>query len=354
MKFLFIHPFGIGDVIFSLAAAEALVRRGHTVDYLCSERTEDFLKFCPAVRSTHRFDRAALRSDLRARRWFRLAGRYAALRRSIASEKYDAALDFSMGREYAFLAWASGIRRRIGWDYKRRGVWLTERVGIQNFDVRSPRDYALDLARLADPRVGTTPAYPPVRVPSGGAPPATASIVIAPGGGLSWGANAVYKQWPRESWVELAKILLKETRMQVVVMGSEDERLLVEAVATQAIATRVTEAGRVVAAVGEPFDRVLSRLASARAFVGTDGGLLHLANLAGVPSVGIYGPVSELGYGTLDSAAPARILTADVPCRPCYRGFRFGGCAYDKRCLTSVAPERVAAETRALLAAKPL
>lgn len=363
MKFLFIHPFGIGDVIFSLAAAEALGRRGHTVDYLCNERTEGLLCLCPRVRRTHRFDRSAVRADLKAGRWTAVIGTYRKLRAELAAEKYDAAIDFSMGREYAVLAWAAGIRRRIGWDYKGRGRWLTDRVKVTGFDDRSPRDCAMDLARLADPAIepAEMPAYPKLtsaacaaaekwaKAKMGGAP----WIVVAPGGGESWGRDAHYKQWPAASWSELTRLILEETRASVAVLGSGSEQELTVTVATAAAA----HAGlpvRCVPVSGEPLDRVLALLAGARAFVGTDGGLLHLANFAGAPSVGIYGPVSERGYAPLESSAPFRTLTADVACRPCYRSFRFTGCAYEKRCLTSIPPARAAEELRSLLTSESL
>lgn len=352
MKMLFIHPFGIGDVIFSLAAVEALRRKGHTVDYLCNERTEDLLKLCPAVRATHRFDRSAIRADLKAGRWGRVFAAYRALAGRLRAEKYDAALDFSMGREYAFLAKWAGIRRRIGWDYKRRGFWLTDRVPVAGFDDRSPRDYAMDLARIADPSsANSKPEYPRLDLrrmpaPAGNAP----WIVVAPGGGESWGRDAYYKQWPAESWAELISVLIRETRASVAVLGSLAEAPLVEAVCSGASGP----SGRVVPVVDAPFDRVIGYLSAARVFVGTDGGLLHLANLAGTPSVGIYGPVSERGYAPLETAAPTHVLTADVPCRPCYRAFRFTGCAFKKRCLTEIRPDRVAAEIRSLLTAESL
>ena len=373
VKILFIHPFGIGDVIFSLAAAEALAARGHSIDYLCNERTEDLLRLCPRVRKTHRFDRSAIRADLARRPWAALA-RYAKLKRGLAAEKYDAVLDFSMGREYAFLAWWAGIRRRIGWDYKGRGWWLTDRVRVEGFDDRSPREFAMDLARIADPAVGTRTVYPALDLRAAEAAAgrwaaelagaAGPRIVLAPGGGESWGKDAHYKRWPEGSWAELVRMLIRDTRANVIVLGSKTEEDLVRSVtgklflnantvvpsavkASFASAGPVSPTGpadqtRVISVIGEPLDRVLALLAGARVFVGTDGGLLHLANLVGTPSVGIYGPVSETGYAPLPTAAPSTLVTADVPCRPCYRRFRFTGCAHEKRCLTSITPEEVA------------
>lgn len=374
MKILLIHPFGIGDVIFSLAAAEALARRGHEISYLCNERTEEFLALCPVVRKTHRFDRAELRGMLQSGRWVKAAARYAALRRTIADERYDAVLDFSMGREYAFLAWCAGIRRRVGWDYKRRGRWLTDRIRVEGFDDRSPRDYAMDLARILNPGVGTEPFYPDFGLGNGEKTPASDSempasgraaaladekswllrtlgqdpwIVVAPGGGESWGSDAHFKQWPKDSWIELTRLLSRDTGLKIVVLGSQAEEALVHAVADSA---DPHSAAGATAVVGQSLRRVLALLAGARAFVGSDGGLLHLANLVATPVVGLYGPVSEQGYGPLESAGTFHVVTAAVPCRPCYKQFRFTGCAFDKRCLTEIQADRVAWEVRSLLA----
>jgi heptosyltransferase-2 len=369
LKLLFIHPFGIGDVIFSLTAAEALAKRGHSVDYLCNERTGELLDLCPVVRRTLPFDRSAIRADWSARRYLKVWHRYLVLKNSIRQECYDAVLDFSMGREYAVLAWAAGIKTRIGWDYKNRGRFLTQRVRITGFDDRSPRDAALDLACLADPglaALAAPPAYPALNIPhdadiagwltriTGGQP----YFVLAPGGGESWGKDAHYKRWPAEHWTALAGLLREDTRARIIVLGSASEAELVTAITSASSASKVSSneineiSKNIIPVTGEPLRKVAALIAGARAFVGNDGGLLHLANALKVPLVGLYGPVSETGYGPLLTASPAQVLTVDVACRPCYKSFRFNGCAYNQRCLTEITPQRAAEEVRTLLIAK--
>jgi ADP-heptose:LPS heptosyltransferase len=140
----------------------------------------------------------------------------------------------------------------------------------------------------------------------------------------------------------LAKKLIETTRARIIVIGSQSETALVRVVADAAGTADAADGGsRVRIVVGEPLARVIQMLSGAQVFIGTDGGLLHLANLAGTPTVGLYGPVSEIGYAPLASAAATQTVTVSVPCRPCYRNFKFTGCAYDKQCLTALAPQRV-------------
>jgi ADP-heptose:LPS heptosyltransferase len=85
---------------------------------------------------------------------------------------------------------------------------------------------------------------------------------------------------------------------------------------------------------------VAALLSRSSLFLGNDGGLLHLANALGVPSVSFYGPVDEKVYGPYGTETPHAVLTADVPCRPCYRDFRFPPCPHGRRCLEEISVEK--------------
>lgn len=84
--------------------------------------------------------------------------------------------------------------------------------------------------------------------------------------------------------------------------------------------------------------RLMSRL---RLVLAMDSGNMHLASLAGVPVVSVWGathPLSGfLGWGqSMDN-----VIEEDLPCRPCSiygsKPCRFG----DYRCLTNIPPERI-------------
>lgn len=92
--------------------------------------------------------------------------------------------------------------------------------------------------------------------------------------------------------------------------------------------------------------RLMSRL---RLVLAMDSGNMHLASLAGVPVVSVWGathPLSGfLGWGqSIDN-----VIQEDLPCRPCSI-YGSKPCEYgDYRCLTGISPERVLEATNRIL-----
>ena len=78
-------------------------------------------------------------------------------------------------------------------------------------------------------------------------------------------------------------------------------------------------------------------LRRSRVLVCNDAGARHVAVAFGVPCVVMFGPTSL--EKTNLNLARVLALSADVPCRPCYRRT----CPIDHRCMTRIGPERVIA-----------
>jgi heptosyltransferase-3 len=87
---------------------------------------------------------------------------------------------------------------------------------------------------------------------------------------------------------------------------------------------------------------------AARLFIGVDSAPMHIAAAVGTPTVGIFGPSSELEWGPWRVAQRVVASTAH-PCRPC----GLDGCGGSKvsECLTTLPMERVLEAARELLAA---
>jgi hypothetical protein len=85
-----------------------------------------------------------------------------------------------------------------------------------------------------------------------------------------------------------------------------------------------------------PFRESAALLKQASLFLGQEGGLMHVADAIGVPSVIIWGGLTLPEF----ACYPERhtILCARVPCAPC--GLR-GGCPFEKRCLTEIHTDTV-------------
>ena len=84
--------------------------------------------------------------------------------------------------------------------------------------------------------------------------------------------------------------------------------------------------------------RLMSRL---RVVLAMDSGNMHLASLAGIPVVSVWGATHPLGGFLAWGQSMDNVIQQDLPCRPCSiygsKPCRFG----DYRCLTTISPERI-------------
>ena len=346
MKVLVINPFGIGDVIFSFALVEALRKDGYEIHYLCNERTDELVTRNPSIGKHFVFNRDRMRRFLRTN-IFQFLNEARTLLATLKRERYDACFDLSLGREYAFFMMFLGIKKRIGFNYKNRGRFLTRSLKLDGFDEESVRDYHLKLLKVWKGDSRRKAEYPELRFDEDSVESfkhwcdknslkeRESWIVIAPGGGITWGENAYYKQWAPDRYAKLARQLSRETGSAFIFVGDASERHLCSEVAQMA---GLKES---IVLAGQSLPLVMQVLKSASLFVGNDGGLLHLANLLRTPVVGLYGPVSEKVYGPLENASASVTLKEEVPCRPCYKAFQFPPCSYEKRCLNELSPEKV-------------
>ena len=87
---------------------------------------------------------------------------------------------------------------------------------------------------------------------------------------------------------------------------------------------------------------VLARL---RLLISNDSGPMHVAAALGTPVVGVFGPTDW--RETAPVGASHRLVREPVHCSPCL----LRECPIDHRCMTRLTAERVADESRALLAA---
>lgn len=335
-RVLVVNPFGIGDVLFSMVVVEALRKAlppDGKIGFTCNERVEGLVRLNTSIDRTFVFNR-----DLMSRLWRRHPGLYWAKMKGmlamVRAEGFDTMIDFSLGRHYAFFAALIGIHRRIGLDFRGRGLFLTRKLKISGYSGFSVADVQLSLLDL----VGVPYERGSARVPlvvSGAAKIEAAAclrrrgffdsdpvLAVAPGGGRSWGSQAFFKQWAPERFAEAANAHGRK----VVLLGDKSERALLERVA--ALLDKPS-----VIVCGEPIETACAFLLRSKVLLCNDGGLMHLANALGVPTVALFGPVDERAYGPYGSDVPHEVLTEPVPCRPCYKDFRFPPCPHDRRCL---------------------
>jgi heptosyltransferase I len=275
MDVLFIKTSSLGDVIHHLPAlTEARARRPDARFAWVVEEP-----FAPLVRLHPALDLAipvAMRqwrsAPLRGSTWRGVAD----FRRALHGRAYDAVIDTQgLFFKSALIARDAGGRRH-GYDVQsareRAAAWLYDvrhRVGRDQHAIA--RNRALTGAALG---------YAPEGAPDYGLDRAQiAQPVAAPYGVLLHATARAEKQWPEESWKELAATL--GTGIDLVVpFGTEVERERAMRIASVTARARVPDR--------RPIDAMARLIAGASFVVGVDTGLLHLAAALGVPLVAIF------------------------------------------------------------------
>lgn len=149
---------------------------------------------------------------------------------------------------------------------------------------------------------------------------------------LAPGAAHATKRWPVEHWAALARRL--RGTCDLVILGGPGDRDTAALIAEAGGPSAASAAGRF------SLSGTAALLKRARAMVGGDTGVTHLATAVGTPVVALYGPGVE-AFGFFPYRARATVLQRDLPCRPCSP---HGGpvCPLQHhRCLVEILPDAV-------------
>ena len=346
MRILVANPFGIGDVLFSLPLVRALrqAQPDSFLGYLCNRRTEELVAHWPELDWRLTFEKDEFRSALRDSRMGGIRFLNRTLR-AVRKEKFDLLIDLSLGWQMGFAGILCGIPRRVGFNFRGRGRFLTCAVPLEGFSGRPVAEYDLDLLEpLGIPRPRSIPAGIPLPEQTDAevdryleghrVDPSAPMAGIVPGGGASWGPNAAYKQWPPERFARTADHLAQRG-LQILLIGDAKELAL-----CRQVAERMSAPPALIVQV--PSLLLLAGLLKrCRIVAGNDGGTMHLATAVGTPTVSIFGPVDASVYGPYPGNSSHRVVSKELACRPCYRGFRFPPCPWDNACLKKLEVEPV-------------
>lgn len=142
-----------------------------------------------------------------------------------------------------------------------------------------------------------------------------------------------YRNWPVEYWKQLIAALSRQER-QVVIVGGKSEIGFFDLL--KPYPDNVLDlAGKT------DFPDLITVLAAADAVVSTDTGPAHIAGAVNTPVFMLIGPTNArrtAPYKTPRNSV--HILSANLPCSPCYHTQRFQQCPKNQ-CMYDIAPERV-------------
>lgn len=341
-RILIVNPFGIGDVLFSTPLIRA-VRHAFPnayLAYLCNRRTEEILRRNEHLNELFIYERDELVALWKRRKRSAIAT-VMSLLRAIRRRRFDLAIDLSLGERYSFLLALLGVRRRIGFDYRRRGRFLTHRMIIDGYhNDHVVEHYARLLGSLgiflrdrhlelpvseADSRAAKD------RLRHVGLKDGQPAIGLIPAGGVSWGLHANFRRWSPEGFARVGSSLSERYGAKILIFGESADQAVCTQIALAIGPAAVNLVGKTTLGVFVDFIRVCDMIVS------NDGGPIHIAAGQDVPTVSIFGPVDPNVYGPYPRSASHRVVYRDeLPCRPCYHNFRLPPCPYERACLKDV------------------
>lgn len=112
--------------------------------------------------------------------------------------------------------------------------------------------------------------------------------ILALGPTANWGG----KQWPAERFAQTALRLVNDNGGRVAVFGAANERSSVQALFDALPPERTVDL------IGQAdLPTIHACLKRSWLYLGNDSGLMHMAAAAGIPTLGLFGPSSEVFYG---------------------------------------------------------
>ena len=340
-KILLINPFGIGDVLFTTPILHAIKDKypGAKIGYLCNRRTAGLMEENPYIDMVFVYERDEF-DQIRKRSSLLWLQRIFAFIGVLKYEHFDLAIDFSLNTQYGFFCWLAGIKRRIGYDFKGRGRFLTKKQPLTGYRNKHVVEYySALLARLGiAEKHKNLELYLKDRdvkyigqiLEKAGISEQDLIIAIVPAGGRSWGRDAALKHWAPEKFAGLADYLIENHKAKIIIVGDFSEKEISETMAKAMKQACLDLTGKTSA--GE----LAALLEKSKIVIANDGGPLHMAVALGKKTVSFFGPVDPVVYGPYPASANHIVLKGSLKCMPCYADFRLSPCLRNKECLEMI------------------
>lgn len=154
--------------------------------------------------------------------------------------------------------------------------------------------------------------------------------------GFQPGASNLFKCWPIQHFKELARLIEKKYRANIIIFGNKDET---------DFAKEILKTTPIICAAGKLTVRTSAALLSKlNLLVTNDTGPMHLAIASKIPMVAIFGPTPDNLCWPHQEAKHIRIISRPMPCQKCVRQL----CMLPF-CLEQISPQEVLANIEELL-----
>ena len=335
MKILVVKTSSLGDIIHTLPAVRdaARIMPSLTIDWVVEEA---FAEIPTWHLNVHRVIPVAVRRW--RKHWRECKLEFSAFKRALQQEKYDLIIDAQgliKSGLIAFLAKGERIgldcasltesfarifyNKVVHVDLSALAITRMRSIFAQSLDYSFeslPLDYGL---KKFDEPVGLKKPY----------------VFFAHG--TTWSS----RQWPFQHWLALAKKIQAQNNFIYLSWYNDDEKKLADNLARECSAIIVLPRQNLTA--------LAVVIAHAKALVGVDTGLSHLAPACHTPSITLYGPTDPT---TRTYPTPSQLyLQADFDCLNCHKPIcRYKGKIYSQaQCLKACTPEMVFSQLLPLL-----
>jgi ADP-heptose:LPS heptosyltransferase len=171
-------------------------------------------------------------------------------------------------------------------------------------------------------------------------------IVIYPGSS----SNASFRRWPIDNYKKIIDTLCQQGHT-IAIAGGPDELAIKDQFSQ--LATKYPNCHNLINEL-KLTDWLYLMQNHAKLFIGNDSGLLHIAEAAGTPIIGIFGPNIHSKWGSLNKLSKGiEIPIKNLNCRPCIvsaKGEIPSKCQRgDTACLTRISPNKVLESVKEML-----
>lgn len=243
---------------------------------------------CPAAQllQTHRAIDEVIKVE---RQWVKNARLWKTLRRELHDRNFDLTLDPQGLIKSSMLAWLSGARTRVGFDYSQgrelapllanRRVTRTQRHMVDTYlELLSPwSPTAVGRAEFQMPIYAAASHVPDI-LQASGLTSYEPFACIAPGAG--WPT----KLWPVDRFAAVARYLQTRHNLRSLILwAGESEKAMADQIA-------MMSNGAAQVAPRTSLTELAEVARRAKLFLASDTGPLHIAAAIGTPCVGLFGP----------------------------------------------------------------
>ena len=258
----------------------------------------------------------------------------------LKEQKYDRAYVLKRSFSSAFLAFAAGIKERIGFDTEGRGFLLTKRVKYA--ENRHEIDCFLDV--LTEDGVEVKDSY----LENWIEPFETQQVqdvlndCIAPENRVlkkvivhATSGNRK-KEWEKQKWAQVVTWLSDEKNVQVLFNGTKNDSQTYEEIMSYVKDDLKIKPVNLCGKFGLRQTLAFTKLCDL--IVGCDSGNLHIAASVGVPVAAIFGPMNPVKWKP--AIEKSVVVKTDLPCQPCGLKKKHA-CKRDYHCIKDISVDMV-------------